>query len=261
MILDATTKKIQVLLAATVATTQLPIVTNWVDMTALLTTPGSTTNASNNTTAVDVIAAPAASTQRLVQSISIYNVDTANATVTVQYNDNATIRIIVKIILLPGQSLCYSAQNGWIIPGGTLFGGNKGSFRANKNNVDQTAIATATTTKLTFTTEVFDTGNYYDSTNSKWTPPAGSVLLNASVWYSAGAVVGSSAQIQIYKNGAQLGSATQIAGSVSEVIPEATIIDTANGTDYYEIYAYAAGAGNKTASGTVGLTWFCGTCL
>ena len=64
MILDATTKKLQVVLAAAVAANQLPVVANWVDMTATATTPGSSNTATNSTTQVDIVAAPAASTMR-----------------------------------------------------------------------------------------------------------------------------------------------------------------------------------------------------
>ena len=113
MILDSTTRSIELVLAGTVTTTQLKVTSSWVDMTATATTPGATTASSNNTTAVTIVAAPAASTQRKVNSISIFNADTASATVTVRYNDNATIYPIVTFAVPTGQTLQYTDVNGW----------------------------------------------------------------------------------------------------------------------------------------------------
>ena len=113
MILDSTTRSIELVLAGTVTTTQLKVTSSWVDMTATATTPGATTASSNNTTAVTIVAAPAASTQRKVNSISIFNADTASATVTVCYNDNATIYPIVTFAVPTGQTLQYTDVNGW----------------------------------------------------------------------------------------------------------------------------------------------------
>src|SRR4051812_36273802 len=138
MILDATTRKLQILMDATATTTESPCVANWVDMTTTTTTPGSSNSISTGTTAVDVVAAPAASTQRVIQSMAVYNADTVNRTVTVRYNDNATTRIIAKVLLNPGQSLSYTAGAGWQVVTATQFGAAKASFSANKNGTDQT---------------------------------------------------------------------------------------------------------------------------
>lgn len=113
MILDSTTRSIELVLAGTVTTTQLKVTSSWVDMTATATTPGATTASSNNTTAVTIVAAPAASTQRKVNSISIFNADTASATVTVRYNDNATIYPIVVVIVPTGNTLFWTDVTGW----------------------------------------------------------------------------------------------------------------------------------------------------
>jgi hypothetical protein len=114
MVLDSTTKSLQVVLAATPATTQLPCVTSWADMTTSTFLPGSTDIATNGTTAATLVAAPAASTQRQVKVISIYNADTAVATVTVRLNNNATLRTIVSVTLKVGQTLQF-AENAWSV--------------------------------------------------------------------------------------------------------------------------------------------------
>jgi hypothetical protein len=115
MILDSITKSLQFVLSATVATTQLPCVTSWSDVTSTTTTAGAADTVTNNTTAVTIVAAPASSTQRSVTFISIYNADTAAATVIVNYNDNSTLRKLVSITLQPGETLQFSNDDGWTV--------------------------------------------------------------------------------------------------------------------------------------------------
>lgn len=57
-------------------------------------TPGNSNGALNGTTSVDIVAAPAASTQRLVQSVVFYNRDTADVTITLRLDDNGTLRLL-----------------------------------------------------------------------------------------------------------------------------------------------------------------------
>ena len=113
MLLDATTRKIQIVLAGAITTNQLNVCAAYVDMTSSATTPGTKVANSNSTTAVDVVDAPGSSTQRKVNSISIYNADTASATVTVRYNDNSTPYPIVKVAVPSGYTLQYADTEGW----------------------------------------------------------------------------------------------------------------------------------------------------
>lgn len=99
--LDTTTKTIQASLAGTVATNQLDIVATWADNTGTAFTEGSSDTATNNTSAVTVVAAPAAATRRVVKSITIENKDTANATVTLFFDNNGTARNIAVVTLSP----------------------------------------------------------------------------------------------------------------------------------------------------------------
>lgn len=114
MILDTTTKSLQVILAAAVATAQLPCVAAWADISTSAFTPGSSDTQTNGTTAVTLVAAPATSTQRQIKSLTVYNADTTNATVTVRLNNNSTLRIVVSVILAPGQTLQF-AENSWSV--------------------------------------------------------------------------------------------------------------------------------------------------
>lgn len=247
MILDATNRKIQVVLAAAVAASQLAVVANWVDKTASATTPGASTTATNDTTQVDIVAAPAASTQRIVQSLSVYNTDTASATVSIIYDDNGTDRLIVKVTIQPGQSLTYHAHSGWAVPEGALLGASLSSFYAHKNNSDQGSITSGAYTKITFGTELWDIGADFDTANSRWTPPAGKVLLLGSLAWTAGTVTNAYVAALIYKNGSVYADMYRVCtlGGASESV-QIFATDQANGTDYYEVYGYADGGGNKT---------------
>jgi len=113
LILDAVTKSLKIVLAGAVATTQLPVTAHYTDITTTAYTPGSNDTVTNSTTAVEFVAAPAASTQRHVESISVYNVDTASATVTIQYVSAGGTRQVIKVVLLTLETLVYEDGTGW----------------------------------------------------------------------------------------------------------------------------------------------------
>jgi len=113
--LDNTTTSLEVVLAGAITTNQLPIVVSFADKTTTTFTPGKTTSATNSTSTVTIAAAPAASTQREVHSINIYNADTVAAIITVRENDNGTLRILVKITLSVGDTLTYTHAHGWVV--------------------------------------------------------------------------------------------------------------------------------------------------
>jgi hypothetical protein len=115
LILDATTKSLQVKLAGTVTTNQLPFSTSYIDTTGTATTPGEQDGTTNNTTAVTVAGAPASSTERLIKSFIIQNADTAAATVTVIYNNNSTLRNVIVATLAVGDQLFYEDGKGWAV--------------------------------------------------------------------------------------------------------------------------------------------------
>lgn len=137
----------------------------------------------------------------------------------------------------------------------------KQSFSAHKNATNQTGVTTATEVKVTFGTEVFDVGAAYDVATSRWTPAAGKVLINAAILIIAGTVDQQITYIGVYKNGALFRRGGHFQQNGVSVGPMVTIIDDANGTDYYEIYAYAEGAGDKTISGVANVTYFMGSHL
>ena len=107
MNLDATDKSLEIVLSGAVTTNQLDFVTSYADYTGTDFTPGSNDGTSNDTTAVTIVSAPAASTYRIVKNISVFNNDTAAADVTIQLNNNSTVRVIVDITLDPDEQLIY----------------------------------------------------------------------------------------------------------------------------------------------------------
>lgn len=141
-------------------------------------------------------------------------------------------------------------------------GGTRASFSAHKNNVDQTGIASATPTKITFINELFDKGSFYDAPNSKWVPPAGTVRLSATVVCSAGAAAGSPCVASIYKNGSVMRSFSINAADTNQLLGlTVSLEDDANGTDYYEVYVNITSAGTSTLSGHFADSYFTGSLL
>lgn len=115
MILDSTSKSLEIVLSGTVATNQLPVSVEYVDMTTTATTGATQLATTNGATAVTIASAPAASTQRRILGVSIYNADTASATVTVRTKDTSTLYPHVKIAVPVGYTLQYTDTAGWTL--------------------------------------------------------------------------------------------------------------------------------------------------
>lgn len=113
IILTATTDNLQLVLGGSITTNHLQIYASWRDVTTTGFTPGRTPSLSNNTTDVNIVPAPAASTQRLIDFISIYNRDTVNATVTVKLDANGTEYILVLCTLGPQERMAFVEGEGW----------------------------------------------------------------------------------------------------------------------------------------------------
>ena len=141
--------------------------------------------------------------------------------------------------------------------GTVMVSGNMPAFSAYQS-VAQT-ITGSTFTKVTFTTEEFDTNNNFAS--STFTPTvAGYYQLNAQV--SVGATTITRHLTMIYKNGVLYKIGTDLfpsAAASSRAIVSSLVY--ANGTtDYFDVYVYAGGTGtiNTTAS-SVADTYFNGS--
>jgi hypothetical protein len=130
-------------------------------------------------------------------------------------------------------------------------GTTKPSFAATRTVAQ--SIPTATWTKVQFNSETFDEGSFYDSaTNYRWTPPAGNYVVSVHCdWYPTYA---GNFYVAIYKNGAAYASSGQNiddgAGLGRLRNTAVTCAVVANGTDYFEAYAYSSAATENTGTNT-----------
>lgn len=132
IILSQTTDNLQVVLAGNITTNHLQCTAFWRDVTATAYTPGRSLAVTNNTTDVNLVAAPAASTQRIIDFLSVYNADTVNATVTVKIDDSGAEYILWRGILATGETLQYNDKTGFTVL--TIAGAVKQSQMLGANN-------------------------------------------------------------------------------------------------------------------------------
>ena len=104
LVLDATTKTITAVMSGAAATTNPDFTVAYADNNGTTFTEGSNDGALNGTSSATLCAAPAASTRRVINTITIENKDTAAVTVTVYYNNNGTLRTIAKVTLAVGDT-------------------------------------------------------------------------------------------------------------------------------------------------------------
>jgi hypothetical protein len=113
MIITGTSDKIQFKLGGAVTTTQLAYTVDYNNYTSTAVSLLSNNGTSNNTTAVDLVPSPSASQQNELRYCSIYNSDTATATVSVQVYDGSNTRIVFRAVLLTGEMMQYQLEKGW----------------------------------------------------------------------------------------------------------------------------------------------------
>lgn len=119
------------------------------------------------------------------------------------------------------------------------------AFRAYRSG-NQT-ISAATTTKVAFNAETFDTASCFDSsTNYRFTPTvAGYYQVNAIVGFTTGA-----GQLSLFKNGSnyQTGVEVSFNASLGGHIPINDLVYLNGSTDYIEIFVYLT-SGTTISSG------------
>ncbi|MEK7459950.1 MAG: hypothetical protein AAB628_00115 [Patescibacteria group bacterium] len=138
-----------------------------------------------------------------------------------------------------------------ITPAGTTV--TVPQFSVHKNGVQQTVV-TNTDTKLTFSTEVFDTNANF--ANSRFTPTvAGKYLLMANAFCEDAT---GWCLLRLYKNGAEV-AASGVATAGGKVQNVVAILDMNGSTDYVEAYVYNGGGTN--IGGSSQETYFSGTLI
>lgn len=144
------------------------------------------------------------------------------------------------------------------IPGSALA--TRIAFSVTRGGSNQ-SIASATLTKVQFTTEDFDIGGYFDAaTNYRFQPPAGYYRLSFTVSLDATNGVADEYVItHIYKNGSSFRRTIAHRPNATLYISSVTTCTVyANGSDHFEFYAYKGGAGAGNIYGDAGHTYVSG---
>lgn len=150
IILSSTTDSLQVVLASAITTNQLRCFVSYRDTTSTTITPNRAVANTNSTTAVTLLSAPSASQQKIVDYLSIYNADTANATVTVYINSSSTTYKLFETNLGVGEKLEFQEGSGFrcLTSDGSLKIADNQGVQSASNAVNSTIITSNVTTTV-----------------------------------------------------------------------------------------------------------------
>ncbi len=141
-------------------------------------------------------------------------------------------------------TLTLPTTSGTVITTGSTFGGTGPAFSAYQSS-GQASISSLTETKITFTTEEFDTNSNFAS--SRFTPTvAGYYQVNAQVVMTS-AATNAVLLTAIWKNGARVKTGSVSTGS-TYLYPQANtaaIIYCNGTTDYLEVYVLGSAGGSS----------------
>ena len=134
-----------------------------------------------------------------------------------------------------------------VLSWGSAGGVNTPCFRAVRTSSQ--SFSSGVYTKVQCDVETFDVGSAYDhSTNYRFTPSAGKYLIGGGTHAFGGNSVVSTFRVMIYKNGSAIYPDQMITGfgnTGNEQGGNTSVLDIANGTDYYELYCIlTGGSGN-----------------
>lgn len=113
IILDNTSKTLEVVLGGSITTNQLEFVVSYVDMDSTTFSPQETDGLTNNTVPVTAMSSPGVGFTRQLKFLSIYNNDTVSAEVIVQLNNGTNTRIIGRWQIGVDYSIIYSTDGGF----------------------------------------------------------------------------------------------------------------------------------------------------
>ncbi len=127
-------------------------------------------------------------------------------------------------------------------------GTNTPSFLAYKSS-DQGSISANTATKITYTTELYDTDNTFAS--SRFTPGVVGKYYVFAFIYLASTADGNNPEILFYKNGGAVSTEFQVPGATKNIPFSSSTMVELDADDYIEVYA-RTGTSSATAysSGT-----------
>ena len=136
----------------------------------------------------------------------------------------------------------------------TTIEAGKACFFAHKNGTDQTSVATGT--KITFGTESWDTGSHFDTSTSRWTPPAGKYRISGAVQLTTGVTDQGGQALVLYRSGVEHRRLqTNNAAVDGSIGLSGSVIVDADGTHYFELFHVGQ---TVTITGGAAITYFCG---
>lgn len=184
LILTATTDNVQVVLGGSVTTNQLQCVSCWRDITTTAYTPGRTVASTSNTTDVNLVPAPASSTQRVVDYLSVFNADTASATVTIKLDANGTEYILFRALIGTGERVEYQEGLGFRVMNN--IGAQKTSFNEGSHATGSSISTVVLASDVTNSNAVANT--IADVTGLSFAVTAGKLYwFQFDIWYTAAA--------------------------------------------------------------------------
>jgi hypothetical protein len=125
IILSSTTDTLQVTTSAAV---NVDVHASWVDNSATAVTPGRTNTQISTATTTNVVAAPAAATQRNIKSLHICNRSATTSTnIVVQHTDGTTPAQLYLATLTPGDAIEYTDAGGFVFPSRVSAGAGGGN--------------------------------------------------------------------------------------------------------------------------------------
>ena len=157
IILTSTADSVQIILERIITTNQMQCYASFRDTTSSAITPGSRVVATNSTTAVDIVQAPASSTQRIVDFLSVQNVDTVQNDVTIRFNDSGTTYILFKVRLGVGDKIEYHEGKGFRVINSSGAQATYKSFSSSVSNIANGTVYLPLDLNLTSSLGVFPT--------------------------------------------------------------------------------------------------------
>lgn len=135
------------------------------------------------------------------------------------------------------------------------------AFSVHKNGTDQTGLVTLVSTKITWSTEDYDTNNNFASDRFTPTVAGKYVLTGAAVFARGGGLTdGALFAVFLYANGSRVRDTLVRQSSISYNGITWTHIVSANGTsDYFEMYFYHENGSDIYLGGAVTNTYWAGT--
>jgi hypothetical protein len=115
MILNTTSRKLQVVLTTAATSANMSVLVDYTDTSGDSPVDDMQLSSTNGTTAVDICFAPANGVKRDINGVQIHNQDTASKIVRVSLVDNGTAFRLISATLQVGDTLGYTDATGWYV--------------------------------------------------------------------------------------------------------------------------------------------------